>query len=71
MEEIIHNLEIATQHAIQLIQRTTSHLADRLDTDCTCSRALKLAIFSDKDKLQHAKLAPLKLLLEKYIAFGD
>ncbi|MCH8052729.1 MAG: S-methyl-5'-thioadenosine phosphorylase [Planctomycetes bacterium] len=71
LEEIVHNLEIATQHAIQLIQRTIAHLANQADTDCTCSSALKLAIFSDKDKLEHAKLAHLKLLLEKYIAFGD
>ncbi len=71
LEDIIHNLETATQHAMQLIQRTIAHLADRLDTDCTCSRALKLAIWSDKDKLDHAKLAHLKVLLEKYIAFVD
>ncbi len=71
LEEIVHNLEIATQHAIQLIQSTITHLAGKPDTDCTCSRALKLAIYSDKDKLEHAKLAHLKVLLEKYIAFDN
>ena len=71
LEEIIQNLEIATQHAIQLIQRTIAHLANQPETDCTCRRALKLAIWSDKGKLEHTKLAHLKVLLEKYIAFGD
>ncbi len=71
LEEIIQNLEAATQHAIQLIQRTIAHLATQPETDCTCSHALKLAIWSDKDKIDRTKLGHLKVLLEKYIAFGD
>ncbi len=71
LEEIIQNLETATQHAIRLIQRTIALLANQPDTDCTCSSALQLAIWSDKDKIEHTKLAHLKVLLEKYIGFGD
>ena len=71
LEEIIQNLETATQHAIRLIQRAIARLGNQPETDCTCCHALKLAIWSDRDKLDHAKLSHLKVLLEKYIAFGD
>ena len=71
LEEIIQNLETATQHAIRLIQRTIALLANQPHTDCTCNSALQLAIWSDKDKIEHTKLAHLKVLLEKYIGFGD
>jgi 5'-methylthioadenosine phosphorylase len=71
LDEIIHNLETATNHAIRLVQRTIAHLAKQPEPDCWCSRALKLAIWSDKEQLDLAKLGHLKLLLEHHIALGD
>ena len=69
LEEILENLQAATEHAIRLIKAAVGGLAGSLDTRCTCHSALDRAIWSDKSKLDRAELAPLKPLLEKYITF--
>ena len=71
LEEIMHNLQRATQHAITLIRATVAALAGKLNRDCACQRALQLAVWSDHDHLDRAALGSLKPLLEKYVSFGD
>ncbi len=69
LEEIVKNLQVATQNAIQLLKGAIAHLANRPAVNCSCNNALKLAIWSDKTKLDATKLAHLKPLLHKYVTF--
>ena len=64
LKEILGNLEAATAHAVGVVRRTVELMAQRRDVlaDCPASRALELAVWSDKARIapeEVAKLAPL------------
>ncbi|MFO0584403.1 MAG: S-methyl-5'-thioadenosine phosphorylase [Anaeromyxobacter sp.] len=68
IEEILGNVKIATQNAIELIKRALPHLAQNGDKPCSCQSALALGIWTDRSKISdHAKrkLAPI---VGKYLA---
>ena len=69
LNEIMENLEAATANAVKLIRGTVAALAGKLAVDCSCQNALRLAIWSDRSKIDLASLAHLKPLLGKYLAF--
>lgn len=71
LQEITGNLEAATLNATQLIKGAVARLAVDLDCTCNCQKAIKLAIWSDKSKLDPAELAHLAPLLRKYMKFHD
>jgi len=71
LEVIMGNLTTATQNAVRLIQATLSESAGEFAKNCSCRDSLKLGIWSDKEKLDKSKLAPLEPLLQKYITFDD
>ena len=64
LKEIIENLEAASNNAISLMRRAVELMGIQKDTlsQCPAQNALKLAIWSDKskiDKLEVQRLAPL------------
>ncbi len=64
LKEIIANLQAASANAIDLMRRTVACMVRHQDqlTDCPATRALELAIWSDKSKIspeQVQRLAPL------------
>lgn len=69
LNEIMENLEAATANAVKLIKGTVAALAGKLTVDCACHDALRLAIWSDRSKIDLASLSHLKPLLGKYLAF--
>lgn len=64
LNEIIGHLKQATANASDLIRRTISHMARHPDelAKCPAKRALELAIWSDKSKLDPAEIERLKPL---------
>ena len=66
MNEIIANLNAATENAIKLIKAAIGRTAELLDTDCEHQRALELGIWSDKNRITDPTWHKLKLLIEKY-----
>ncbi|MCG3137704.1 MAG: S-methyl-5'-thioadenosine phosphorylase [Phycisphaerae bacterium] len=71
LQEILQNVQSATQLAIQLIKNTVAQLAGHLPTACSCQQALKLAIWSDRRQLDKRKLKPLEPLLNRYLEFPN
>jgi 5'-methylthioadenosine phosphorylase len=69
MEEIIKNLQAATQHALALIRRTVKALGKGAGNDvkCACGSALKHAIWTDKATLPPETLERLRPLIGKYV----
>jgi 5'-methylthioadenosine phosphorylase len=62
LEEIIGNVKAATQNALGLIGRALPHVAAHADRPCDCQSALKLAIWSDKQRIPaevRERLAPI------------
>lgn len=71
LEEIVQNLEAATQSAIALVRSAVGELARQLPAECPCAHALERAIWSDKSRLSTTRLQPLRPLLEKHLPFGE
>ena len=71
LQEILDHLETATHNAIHLIKEAVAILARGIESHCGCPHALKLAIWSDKAKVNTSKLSELKPLLRKYVDFDD
>ena len=67
MQEIIANVNAATENAIELITAAVARAADILQSDCEHHHALELGIWSDKSQIHDPSWQKLKLLLEKYI----
>jgi 5'-methylthioadenosine phosphorylase len=68
LKEIIGNLEAATGNAIALLKRAVERIAaqpERL-ADCPASTALKLAIWSDKGRIDPAEVSKLSPLWGRY-----
>jgi 5'-methylthioadenosine phosphorylase len=68
LKEIIGNLEIASQNAIGLIRRGLELIAQNPDRlrDCPATSALKLAIWSDKSRIDPEEVDRLRPLWGKY-----
>ncbi len=66
LAEIIGHLKDATTHAVALMRAAVEHLASHPPTPCECHSALELAIWSDRSKLDPAKVKRLGPLLSKY-----
>jgi 5'-methylthioadenosine phosphorylase len=68
LKEIIGNLEIASQNAIGLIRRGLELIAQKPDRlrDCPAASALKLAIWSDKSRIDPQVVDRLRALWGKY-----
>ncbi|MFQ5490509.1 MAG: S-methyl-5'-thioadenosine phosphorylase [Phycisphaerae bacterium] len=68
LAEIMGNLKIATDNAIELIQATVGSLAADPITDCAAFSALELAIWSDKSRVPKRVVDRLKPLLGRYFS---
>ena len=68
LKEIIENLEIASNNAIRLIRRGLELIAQNPDrlASCPAQTALKLAIWSDKSRIEPQEIQTLSPLWGKY-----
>jgi 5'-methylthioadenosine phosphorylase len=69
IKEIIGNLEIASNNAIRLIRRGLELMAQNPDrlAECPARSALKLAIWSDKSRIDAHEIARLAPLWGRYV----
>jgi 5'-methylthioadenosine phosphorylase len=67
IEEILANVKVATQNALELIRRTIPAVAGLGDKPCSCQSALALAIWSDRARIPAAVKERLKPLLGRYL----
>jgi 5'-methylthioadenosine phosphorylase len=67
IEEILGNVKVATQNAIELIRRAIPKIAELGDRPCPCQSALALAIWSDKTRLPADVKERLRPILSKYL----
>ncbi len=65
LQEIIGNVEAATAHCVQLIERTLHVMAGRTPPPCPCREALDLAIWTYRDQLSPAVLDRYGVLLQR------
>lgn len=66
LETIIGNLQRATDNAVALLQATAARMGDLADGGCHCQHALKLAIWSDKTRVDPAEVRKLAPLVGRY-----
>lgn len=66
LEEILANVKVATQNAVELIRRAIP-LVGQADKPCACQSALALAIWTDRSKIPADVRAKLQPLLGKYL----
>jgi 5'-methylthioadenosine phosphorylase len=68
LNEIIGNLKTATENAIALMKRTVELIATRREqlAQCPARRALELAVWSDKSRIDPEEVQRLKPLWMKY-----
>jgi 5'-methylthioadenosine phosphorylase len=67
IEEILGNVKVATQNAIELIRRAIPKIVELGDKPCPCQSALALAIWSDKARIPADARERLKPILAKYL----
>jgi 5'-methylthioadenosine phosphorylase len=67
IEEILGNVKVATQSALELIRRSVPHVAALADKPCPCQSALSLGIWSDKARIPAATRERLRPILGKYL----
>jgi 5'-methylthioadenosine phosphorylase len=70
LQEILGNLRRATENAISL-WREALKLMDKLPGSCRCQEALKLAIWTDRSRIDPAVLERLGPLVGRYISESD
>lgn len=68
LNEIIGNLKTATENAVALMKRTVELMSTRREqlAECPARRALELAIWSDKSRIDPEEVQRLKPLWMKY-----
>jgi 5'-methylthioadenosine phosphorylase len=66
LEEILSNVKVATQNAVELVRRAIPMVA-QIDKPCACQSALALAVWTDKARIASATREKLKPLLGKYL----
>jgi 5'-methylthioadenosine phosphorylase len=67
IEEILGNVKVATQNAIELIRRAVPRIAELADKPCPCQSALALAIWSDRSRISAETREKLRPILSKYL----
>jgi 5'-methylthioadenosine phosphorylase len=67
LEEIIGNVKVATQHAVELIRRALPHLPALSEKPCACQSALALAIWTDPSRIPAAARQRLQPILGRYL----
>jgi 5'-methylthioadenosine phosphorylase len=67
LEEILANVKVATQNALELIRRAIPGIAALADKPCPCQSALALGIWSDRARIPAAVKEKLRPLLGKYL----
>lgn len=67
LEEILSNVKVATQNALDLIRRAVPGIPTLAEKTCPCQSALQLAIWSDKAKIPEETRKKLWPLLGKYL----
>jgi 5'-methylthioadenosine phosphorylase len=67
LEEIIGNVKVATQNAIELIRRAVPKIAEIGERPCPCQSALALAIWSDRARIPPSVKEKLGPILGKYL----
>jgi 5'-methylthioadenosine phosphorylase len=66
LQEIVGNLQSATNNAIELLRKAIPLLAAQLDSIQCCRSALELAIWSDKSRVDKSVVATLEPIVGKY-----
>ncbi|RKY12028.1 MAG: S-methyl-5'-thioadenosine phosphorylase [Planctomycetota bacterium] len=64
LEEIIANLQAATQNAVELIKAVLQSGETLCSDDCPCRKSLELAVWTKPEKLDPAKRKSLDVLFE-------
>jgi len=64
LEEIIANLQAATQNAVELIKAVLQTGEPLCSDDCACRKSLELAVWTKPEKLDPAKRKSLDVLFE-------
>jgi 5'-methylthioadenosine phosphorylase len=67
IEEILGNVKVATENAIELLRRAVANVVTAAEKPCACQSALALAIWSDRSRLAPAARERLAPLLAKYL----
>jgi 5'-methylthioadenosine phosphorylase len=67
IEEILGNVKVATQNALELIRRAIPKIVETGDKPCACQSALALAIWSDKSRIAADVKERLRPILSKYL----
>lgn len=67
LEEILGNVKVATQNALALIARAIPRAAEQAARACDCQSALKLAIWSNHDRIAPETRARLSPIIAKYV----
>ncbi len=67
MNDIIANLDAATENALKLIKAAVAQGAALLHQECEHQKALELGIWSDKNRITDPQYHKLKILIEKYL----
>ncbi len=68
LKEIIGNLKTATDNAVKLVRRTVELMGQKREAlaRCPASKALELAIWSDKSRIAQTEIERLRVLWGKY-----
>jgi len=66
LQEIVGNLNAATENAIKLIRATIEHLAENPPEECECQNALRLAIWTDKEAVPRNLVDKLRPIIGRY-----
>ena len=67
MNEIIANVNAATEYAVVVIRQAVAGAGELLEDDCEHHRALELGMWSDKEKITDPTWKKLRLLIEAYV----
>jgi 5'-methylthioadenosine phosphorylase len=64
LQEIMANLQTATNNCLKLIQAVLAGEAKLVSEDCTCRKSLDLAVWTDQSQISAADKEKLKVLFE-------
>ncbi|BDG08148.1 S-methyl-5'-thioadenosine phosphorylase [Anaeromyxobacter paludicola] len=67
IEEILGNVKVATQNAIELIRRAIPHVVAAAEKPCPCQSALALGIWTDRSLVSTETRRQLEPILGKYL----
>jgi 5'-methylthioadenosine phosphorylase len=64
LEEIIGNLQAATENCLKLIKAVLSGKYELISQECPCRKSLELAVWTDQSKIKKTEKERLKVLFE-------